>query len=65
MELTKEAKRALVDTDGRVGAAIPLFGMADVIAELFSNGLMTRAGNLTRKGTIVRQRVLDEMLEAL
>lgn len=63
MELTKEAKRALVNTSPREGARV--WVVADVIAELFARGLTTRGGNLTRKGLMLRARILDEMLEAM
>lgn len=62
MELSKEAKRALVKTTPRRGA--PVRDLA-TIRELFDQDLVTRAGNLTDKGVMVRARVLDEMLEAM
>lgn len=63
MELTKEAKRALINTTPRRGA--PVYAMTDVMAELLERGLVTRAENLTDRGIMARHRALDEALEAL
>lgn len=63
MELSKEAKRALVNTVPRRGARV--YTTPDVIVELSGQCLVTGAENLTDRGVIVRARVLDEMLEAM
>lgn len=63
MELSKEAKRALVNAVPREGARVD--ATSGVITELMVAGLTTWVGFLTRKGTIARARILDEMLEAM
>lgn len=63
MELSKEAKRALVNAAPREGARVD--GTSGVLSELLERNLTTRFGFLTRKGTIARARILDEMLEAM
>lgn len=63
MELSKEAKRALVNTAPRRGARVS--GPTAVLDELFNHRLVSGGGNLTEAGVIVRARILDEMLEAM
>lgn len=64
MELTKEAKRALVNAwPPRKGGRV--YAPAVVLADLLERGLVTRSENLTDRGVAARQRILDEMLEAL
>lgn len=64
MELSKEAKRALVNAAPRRGARV-YRASADVIVELLDRGLATRAGNLTDRGVMIRARVLDKMLDEM
>lgn len=63
MNLSKEARAALLAAQGRMGA--PVRQVASVIVELYAQGLVTRAGNLTFRGLSARRAALDEMLRTL
>lgn len=63
MELSSEAKRALVNTNGRQGASLPQGTPARVLEELQAAGLASPMGNLTRKGAGTRRQIFNDMTE--
>lgn len=66
MELTQQAQTALINVGtNRQGATIPTTTPIEAQGELWVAGLIGRGnpGGLTRKGTIVRQRLVDTRLE--
>lgn len=63
MELTKEAKRALINAHPQWRSVPPETRQA-VLDELRRRGLIRVIG-LTPRGLAVRAQILDEMLEAL
>jgi len=64
MNLSLEARKALVNAAGRRGAPIrPV--LSAIVVELYAYGLVTSAGNLTDRGVTARRTVLDEMLRTL
>lgn len=64
MEITAAAAGALVDAGtNRQGATIPTTTPIEARRELVAAGLIGPTAGLTRKGTIVRERIMEEMLE--
>lgn len=64
MEITGAAATALADCGtNRQGTPIPASTATEVRRELERAGLIGPNAGLTRRGTIVRQRLMDEMLE--
>lgn len=65
-DLSAEAKTALINFGAsRQGATPPQGTPAYILGQLFGHALVSPAGNLTRIGGIVRDRVLTEALDAL
>lgn len=63
-ELSEAARTALMDVGtNRQGATIPTTTAVAVRRELGDAGLIGRTCGLTRKGTIVRERLMDAALE--
>jgi hypothetical protein len=63
MKLSEAAETALINTPNRQGAAVQ--GVSPKVgAELLDAGYVTPAFNLTRKGQIARERVMDARLDA-
>jgi hypothetical protein len=63
MELSSEAKTALINATGRQGAPVTTPNSV-VKLELTRLGLVTHASNLTRSGLSARARVLAAALDA-
>lgn len=65
-KLSPVAVTALINFGGSHAGAKPPQGMkADVTQELFGHALVSRAGNLTVRGAVARNRALDIALRAL
>lgn len=65
VQLTEAATQALLSTDTNRQGATPRGRVTeDTLKELRLVGLLGRGGGLTRRGTIVRQRLLDARLDA-
>ena len=65
VQLTEDARQALLSTDTNRQGATPRGRVAeDTLKELKLAGLLGRGGGLTRRGTIVRQRLMDARLDA-
>lgn len=64
-DLTPAARVTLINTGFRAGSVVPMGTRADVLAELHRHGLVGTCDGLTRAGSIVRARCLDEALEAM
>lgn len=62
-KLSASAEGALVNTANRIGAPVAHVD-SRVLEELLSAGLITDRKCLTRRGSIVRQRVLSARLDA-
>jgi hypothetical protein len=63
-ELSIEGRQALLNVPGnRQGTKVQNVSVA-VQAELFLAGLIGKTQGLTRKGTIVRERLLDAVLNS-
>jgi len=62
MNLSKEARAALVNTRARVGAPVKAVRGQ---GELYAAGLVTEGGFLTFRGLTARRKVMDEMLRTL
>lgn len=61
--MSQAAKDMLIDAGtNRQGTSVT--GPATVRAELAALGLIGQAGGLTRKGSIARERLVNEMLDA-
>lgn len=60
--MNEAAKRALINAQGRQGAKTGAVGPA--MRELFQDGLIGKDGGLTRKGTIVREKLINTALDA-
>ena len=64
--LSAEARVALINFGGsRQGQRVPQGTCDLVIGELRAARLVTEAGNLTSRGGMVRDRVLNDVLDAL
>lgn len=61
MGISKRAEDALINARPVQGAPVSAVGPAS--RDLYAAGLVTESGNLTRKGVIVRQDVLDKRLD--
>lgn len=64
MEITTAAATALIDCGtNRQGTPIPASTVTEVRRELERAGLIGPGAGLTRRGTVYRQRLMDEMLD--
>ena len=61
--LSKDARRALVDVTPRVGAPIRATETAEVWVELLRTEMIGGHGGLTRKGLIAREQIMNEKLK--
>jgi hypothetical protein len=62
MDLSEAAKTALIDAGtNRVGAKVPDVSMGTWV-ELKASGVIGVSGGLTNKGSVVRERLMDEKL---
>lgn len=64
-DLTPAARVALINTGFRQGSVIPQGTGSWVIDELRQHKLISPGDGLTRAGSVVRARCLDEALEAM
>ena len=62
--LSEAARNALLSTDSHRQGAVPMTSDEGALAELRTVGLTGSGGGLTRKGTIVRERLVNARLEA-
>lgn len=66
VNLTRDAENALIDVGtNRQGATINSTVDSVTVRELQDAGLIGDGYGLTRRGTIVRQRLVDAVLDAL
>jgi hypothetical protein len=62
--LSKAAQEALLSTrSNRQGETVPKTTDVVVISELSSEGLIGPGNGLTRRGTIVRERLFDQIMD--
>lgn len=65
-KLSPEARAALIDFGGSRQGQRPPQGMkAAIMQELWAFDIVTRMGNLTNRGGLVRDRVLNDVLDTL
>lgn len=66
MNLTTDARDALINAaSGRQGAKVPGSSPVDAVQELTCAGLIGVNHGLTRKGTVIRQRILNSLLDRM
>lgn len=63
MELSEEAKKAIINT--RTGQGAKVTAPIDAEWESINKGLVGKRGGLTRKGSIAQQRATDALLDEM
>lgn len=61
--LSETAKKVLINAPGRQGGKV-LLPEGPLLRQLKADGLVGKDGGLTRKGTIVRERLVNAALDA-